>query len=102
MTFTTKPSTYRISCAPTGRGTCRKCKRSISKGAVRLEICAFVRPGRRTVLLRCGGCMDSPLAKAILNVYKTATRVPADPAVDEAAASRVRDSITTSSSSCIG
>ena len=52
MTFSTRPSTYRISLAPTGRARCRKCKKAIQKGAVRLEICVFVRPGRYTLLLR--------------------------------------------------
>ena len=52
MTFSTRPSTYHISLAPTGRACCRKCKKAIHKGAVRLEICVFVRPGRYTLLLR--------------------------------------------------
>ena len=97
MTFSTRPSTYRISLAPTGRARCRKCKQAIHKGAVRLEIGAFVRPGRYTCLLRCASCIDSALALAILNVYKSASRVPAEPSVDHASAARVRNSITTCS-----
>ena len=69
MTFSTRPSTYRISLAPTGRARCRKCKQAIRKGGVRLEIGAFVRPGRYTLLMRCASCIDPAMAKAILNVY---------------------------------
>ena len=97
MTFKTQPSTYRISLAPTGRACCRKCKKTIHKGAVRLEICVFVRPGRYTVLLRCASCIDSALALAILKVYKSASRVPAEPSVDPASATRLRNRITTCS-----
>ena len=93
MTFKTRPSTYRISLAPTGRACCRKCKRAIKKGAVRLEICVFVRPGRYTLLLRCAACIDSALALTILKVYKSAARVPAAPLVDSALANCVRDRI---------
>ena len=97
MTFKTRSSTYRISLAPTGRACCRKCKRVIHKGAVRLEICVFVRPGRCTLLLRCASCIDSTMALAILKVYKSASRVPAEPSVDHASVTRVRNSITSSS-----
>ena len=94
MTFSTRPSTYRISLAPTGRACCRKCKQAIQRGAVRLEICVFVRPGRYTLLLRCASCIDPALALAILKVYKSASSVPAEPSVDQAAVTRVRDRIS--------
>ena len=94
MTFSTRPSTYRISLAPTGRGRCRKCKKAIQKGAVRLEIRVFVRPGRYTLLLRCASCIDPALALVILKVYKSASSVPAEPSVDQAAVTRVRDRIS--------
>ena len=51
--FRQKKSTYRMSAAPSGRGRCRRCRAVIAKGETRLEICAFVRPGRYTLLLRC-------------------------------------------------
>ena len=51
--FKQRKSTYRISAAPTGRGRCRRCRAVIAKGETRLEACAFVRPGRYTLLLRC-------------------------------------------------
>ena len=95
MTFSTRPSTYRISLAPTGRACCRKCKKSIHKGAVRLEVCVFVRPGRYTLLLRCVSCIDSAMALAILKVYKSASRVPAAPSIDSALVNCVRNKITT-------
>ena len=97
MTFSTRPSTYRISLAPTGRACCRKCKKAIHKGAVRLEVCVFVRPGRYTLLLRCASCIDSAMALAILKVYKSASRVPAEPSVDHVLAAQVRNSITSHS-----
>ena len=94
LTFSTRPSTYRISLAPTGRARCRRCKRAIAKGALRLEICVFVRPNRYTTLLRCAGCVDAALSRAILAVHKAASRVPADAMVDESAAARVCSAIT--------
>lgn len=94
MAFSTRHSTYRISLAPTGRARCRKCKQTIQKGAVRLEICVFVRPGRHTLLLRCAACIDSALALTILKVYKSASMVPAAPLIDSALANFVRDRIS--------
>ena len=65
--FKQQRSTYRISKAPTGRGRCRRCRKSIAEGSTRLEINCFVRPGRYTLLLRCSetGCIDSRLSAAI-------------------------------------
>ena len=79
--FKQQRSTYRISKAPTGRGRCRRCRKSIAEGSTRLEINCFVRPGRYTLLLRCSetGCIDSRLSAAIFSVYKNAERVPVDP-----------------------
>ena len=94
MTFKTRHSTYHISLAPTGRACCRKCKQTIHKGAVRLEIYVFVRPGRRTLLLRCASCIDSAMALAILKVYKSASRVPVAPSIDSALVDCVRNRIT--------
>ena len=85
--FKQEKSTYRISAAPTGRGHCRRCRAVIAKGETRLEVCAFVRPGRYTMLLRCTApaCIDAPLAAAILSVYKHAERVPVDAALEGSA-----------------
>lgn len=82
--FKQKSSTYRISAALSGRGRCRRCRAIIAKGETRLEICAFVKPGRYTLLLRCTAtaCIDAPLAAAILSVYKQAERVPVDSALE--------------------
>ena len=81
MTFLTRPSTYRIDLAPTGRARCRKCKRLVAKGDPRIITTAFVMPGRNTVRIRCVGCVDRKFAAAVLSVYKSAERVPVDPAV---------------------
>ena len=88
--FKQEKSTYRISVAPSGRGHCRRCRSVIAKGETRLEVCAFVRPGRYTLLLRCTApaCIDAPLAAAILSVYKHADRVPVDAALEGSAEAR--------------
>ena len=95
--FKQKQSTYRISAAPSSRGRCRRCRAVIGKGETRLEISAFVRPGRYTLLLRCTApsCIDAPLSAAILSVYKHAERVPVDAALEGSAeAHRVVHAIT--------
>ena len=85
--FKQKKSTYRISVAPSGRARCRRCRAVIVKGETRLEISAFVKPGRYTLLLRCTApvCIDAPLSAAILSVYKSANRVPVDAALEGSA-----------------
>ena len=95
--FKQKKSTYRISAAPSGRGRCRRCRAVIAKGKTRLEVSAFVKPGRYTLLLRCTApaCIDAPLSAAILSVYKHAERVPVDAALEGSAeAQRVVQAIT--------
>jgi len=95
--FKQKQSTYRLSVAPTGRARCRRCRTVIAKGETRLEVCAFVRPGRYTMLLRCTApaCIDAPLSAAILSVYKHPDRVPVDEElVGSAEAHRVVGAIT--------
>ncbi len=92
--FQQRPSTYTISAAPTGRARCRRCHRCIEKGATRIEICAFVRPGRRTLLLRCADCVEARFAAAVLAVHGWAERVPVEAAlVGSAEAQRVRDAL---------
>ena len=95
--FRQKKSTYRISVAPSGRARCRRCRAVIAKGETRLEVCAFVKPGRYTLLLRCTApsCIDARLSAAILSVYKSANRVPVDAALEGSAeAQRVVQAIT--------
>ena len=85
--FKQKQSTYRLSVEPSGRARCRRCRAVIAKGETRLEVSAFVRPGRYTLLLRCTApsCIDAPLSTAILSVYKHAERVPVDAALEGSA-----------------
>jgi len=94
--FKQQRSTYRISAAPTGRGRCRRCRAHIPKGATRLEVSAFVRPGRYALLLRCTetGCVDTRLAVAVLSVYVHASRVPADSALGDSEVLRVQREIS--------
>ena len=91
MSFKTRPSTYHIGLAPTSRARCRGCKRSVQKGETRVVVTAFVRPGRSTQLVRCCRCLDARFAAAVLAVYGEADRVPADPGVTAAEATRVRN-----------
>ena len=91
MTFRTRPSTYRISLAPTNRAKCRKCKQILAKGTPRITTTAFVMPGRSTVFARCAPrCIDTKFAAAVLSVYADSKRVPADPAVADDVVERVR------------
>ena len=52
-------------------------------------------PGRATTFVRCEPCVgaDPAFARAVLATYGSALRVPADAAVDPAAAERVRAAI---------
>ena len=96
--FQQRPSTYTISAAPTGRARCRRCRRRIEKGATRVEICAFVRPSRRTLLLRCADCVEARFAAAVLAVHGRAERVPVEAAlVGSAEAQRVQRAIDAAS-----
>ena len=96
--FRQRPSTYKISAAPTGRARCRRCRRRIEKGATRVEIRAFVRPGRRTLLLRCADCVDARFAAAVLAVHGRAERVPVEAALaGSAEAQRVQRAIDAAS-----
>ena len=92
--FHTQPSTYAIGVAPTARARCRCCARRIDKGAVRIEIHAFVRPGRRTLLFRCTACVDARFAAAVLAVHGRAERVSIEAGlVGSSEARRVRDAL---------
>lgn len=94
MAFKQRPSTYKISVAPTGRARCRgRCRQLISKGAVRVETCAFVRPGRATVFVRCAECVDKATAAAILRVYRSVEHVPVGEGVSLSDALSVRSRI---------
>ena len=90
MSFKTRPSTYLVDVAPTGRAHCRKCKRRVEKGEVRIVIRAFVRPSRTTSLVRCEWCIDSALVRNILSVHGHTDRVPVDPWVSLEDAVRIR------------
>ena len=94
MTFRTRPSTYRISLAPTNRAKCRKCKQILAKGTPRITTTAFVMPGRSTVFARCAPrCIDAKFTEAVLSVYADSKRVPADPAVADDVVERVRSAL---------
>ena len=95
MPFSARPSTYRIEVAPSARARCRRCRRAVPKGELRVAITAFVRPGRSTLLYRCAraACLDAAFARAVLAqiaVYKTAGAVPAAAGVEPRDAQRVR------------
>lgn len=90
MSFKTRPSTYQINLAPTGRAHCRKCKGRVEKGEVRIVVRAFVRPNRATSLVRCEQCIDAALVRVMLDVYGHTDRVPVDPRVSKEDAVRLR------------
>ena len=90
MTFKTRKSLYTISIAPTGRAHCRRCKRLVGKGELRIKIKAFVRPNRATTLVRCCDCIDAAFARTVLSSHGTAARVPAETSVAAADAAAVR------------
>ena len=92
--FRTRASTYKISSAPTARARCRHCRYHIKKGATRIEIYAFVRPGRRTLMFRCAACIDARFAEAMLAVHGSVEHVPVEAGlVGSAEALRVQDAI---------
>ena len=98
MPFSTRPSTYCIELAATGRASCRRCRRAVGKGEVRIAITAFVRPGRSTLLYRCAqpACLaDAAFARAVLAAYKTPGALPAADGVDPRDAQRVRAMLAT-------
>jgi len=80
------------------RARCRRCRRRIDKGDVHIEICAFVRPGRRTLLFRCAACVDAWFAAAVLAAHGSVERVPVQSGlVGSAETQRVRDAIAAAS-----
>ena len=93
MAFKAQRSTYRLSLAPTGRAHCRVCKGRVNKGELRLETSAFVRPGRRTVLVRHARetCVSVAVARDVLAVYGSVERVPVGVGVDPAAEAEARE-----------
>ena len=98
MPFAARPSTYRIELAPTGRARCRRCRRAVGKGELRLAITAFVCPGRSTLLYRCAqpACLaDAAFARAVLATYRAPGAVPAADGVEPRDAQRVRDMLAT-------
>ena len=93
--FTAQPSVYRLSLAPTNRARCRGCKGRIGKGELRLETCAFVCPGRRTVFVRhAPACVTAAVAREVLKVYGRAERVPVDAAVPSSEGELARKDLT--------
>ena len=76
--FKTRPSTFRLSLAPTGRAKCRGCKRVVSVGEMRLETLAFVRPDRFTTFIRHLECVNTALANTVVATHGTVEHVPVD------------------------
>jgi hypothetical protein len=74
--FKTRPNTYTIGLAPTGRAKCRACKQGVEKGEVRIVTHAFVKPGRSHDFVCHLKCSTPALVEAMLAVYLTVDRVP--------------------------
>lgn len=76
MSFKSRKNQYLIEEASSGRAHCRRCRKPIPQGALRLRVLAFVCPGRTHAFFRC--CVDAKLAAAVLAVYGSAERVPSN------------------------
>jgi hypothetical protein len=66
MAFRTQPCTCALHKSPSSRARCRGCRRAIERGSLRLQVNAFVRPGRATLFCRCMHCIDHETARAVL------------------------------------
>ena len=91
--FKAQPSVHRLSVAPTGRARCRVCKRPVGKGELRLETCAFVSPGRRTVFVTHAVCVTAAQARDVLSVYGSVERVPVTEGMDAEKTAGARKSL---------
>ena len=82
--FKTRPPTFSIGLAPTGRARCRGCKRVVEKGEARLVTHAFVRPGRSRDFVRHVGCVSPELMRAVIAAHGSVERVPTEKGMDGA------------------
>ena len=92
--FRAQPSVYKLSVAPTGRARCRVCEGRVEKGTLRLEECAFVMPGRRTVFVTHASCVTAAIARGTVRVYGSAERIPVGAGVDVESVCEVRVRVT--------
>ena len=79
MTFKARKNAYSIELASSSRSSCRRCRLPIARGAPRLRITAFIRPGRATSFFRCAvaECLADPrLAAAVVAACGSLERVP--------------------------
>ena len=88
--FKTKPHTFSIGRAPTGRAMCRSCKGVVGKGEARLVTHASVRPGRSRDFVRHVKCVSAELLKAIIATHGSVERVPVEASMDADALSATR------------
>jgi hypothetical protein len=88
MSFKSRDNRFLIEEASSGRARCRRCRKPIAKGALRLRIVAFVCPGRTHAFFRC--CVDAKLAAAVLAVHGSAERVPCASTMDAGRAAQMR------------
>ena len=87
--FRTRPSTYSISFAPSGRARCRGCKGVEGKGELRFVTHAFVRPGRGTKFVRHIRCVTAAVMREVVSVYGSIEHVPLGVGVDNTALASV-------------
>ena len=80
--FKTRPPTFSIGLAPTGRARCRGCKGVVEKGEARLVTHAFVRPGRSRDFMRHVGCVSPELMRAVIAAHGSVERVPVEKGMD--------------------
>ena len=94
--FKTEPHRFSIGLAPTSRARCRACKQRLARGEPRVQIHAFVRPGRAVDFFRHARCVGPRLAAAIAAAHGALDRVPLAPDVDEPTARAARDAVARS------
>jgi hypothetical protein len=95
-----QPNEYHISLAPTSRARCRRCKKPVQKGAVRIVVTAFVKRNFTTRFTRCASCVDASLATAVSTRYGNVARLRATPEVEPAAAEKIRATIARLAVAC--
>jgi hypothetical protein len=89
MSFKSRDNRFLIEEASSGRARCRRCRKPIAKGALRMRIVAFVCPGRTHAFFRCSCCVDAKLAAAVLAVHGSAERVPCVSTMDAGRAAQM-------------
>ena len=88
--FKTRPNSYAVGEALTGRARCRACRQLVGRGELRFVTHAFVRPGRATTFTRHVRCADAAFMRAVLAVHGDLGQLPVRGGDEADVLSRVR------------